>query len=74
MSSQPFDMKNKGGMFSYADSIDKLLMLFGTLGCIGDGMVMPGFMFVLSGLLGTYGSDELHSTDISSPNHTVDKV
>ncbi|KAH7857522.1 hypothetical protein Vadar_013626 [Vaccinium darrowii] len=66
-------MKNKGGMFSYADNIDKLLMLFGTLGCIGDGMMMPGFMFVLSGLLGTYGSDELHSTDISSPNHTVDK-
>lgn len=69
LSSQPFDMKNKGSMFSYADNIDKLLMSFGTLSCIGDGMMMPGLMFVLSGLLGTYGSDE-----VSLPNHTVDKV
>ncbi|KAG5521977.1 hypothetical protein RHGRI_034260 [Rhododendron griersonianum] len=67
------NMEGEGGMFSYADNIDKLLMLFGTLGSIGDGMIIPGVMFLLSGLIDTYGNLEPRSSDISSANCTVDK-
>ena len=44
-------MKSKTGLFSYSDALDKLLMLFGTLGSIGDGSMTPLTMFILSGLI-----------------------
>ncbi|KAE9454164.1 hypothetical protein C3L33_13929, partial [Rhododendron williamsianum] len=40
---------------------------------IGDGMIIPGVMFLLSGLIDTYGNLEPRSSDISSANCTVDK-
>ncbi|XP_059633645.1 putative multidrug resistance protein [Cornus florida] len=52
-------MGSKGGMFRYADGVDKLLMLFGTLGSIGDGLMNPLTMFVLSGVINEYGSAQL---------------
>lgn len=59
-------MRGKGGRFSYAvaDNIDKLLMLFGPLGSIGDGMIIPGVMFLLIGLIDTYGNLEPRSSDL----------
>lgn len=62
-------MGRTGSIFRYADGLDMFLMLFGTLGCIGDGMMTPVTMLLLSGLINDYG------TSVSAPNNeTVDKV
>ncbi|KAK1415749.1 hypothetical protein QVD17_31535 [Tagetes erecta] len=61
-------MTNKGGMFYYADGIDKLLMLFGTIGCLGDALMSPLTMLILSGIINDYGGD-----DVSFSNDIVDK-
>ncbi|THG06666.1 hypothetical protein TEA_005289 [Camellia sinensis var. sinensis] len=63
-------MGSKGGVFRFADGVDKLLLLFGTLGCIGDGMMTPLTMFVLSGVVNEYGSS---SAQLSFSIHVVDK-
>ena len=49
-------MGSNNGMFRYADGVDKLLMTFGTLGSIGDGLQIPLMMFVLSDVINTYGN------------------
>ncbi|KAK3006342.1 hypothetical protein RJ639_017491 [Escallonia herrerae] len=61
-------MGRKGGMFQYADGVDKLLMLFGTLGCVGDGLMSPLTMIVLSDLVNVYGK-----ADISISSDVVNK-
>ncbi|PHU20248.1 ABC transporter B family member 18 [Capsicum chinense] len=48
-------MGKDGGLFRYADCVDKLLMFLGTLGCIGDGLMTPLNMFILSSLIDDYG-------------------
>ncbi|GAA0138414.1 ATP-binding cassette [Lithospermum erythrorhizon] len=48
-------MAKKDGMFRYADGVDKFLMLFGTLGSIGDGLQIPLMMFILSDVINDYG-------------------
>ncbi|XP_034683654.1 ABC transporter B family member 15-like [Vitis riparia] len=48
-------MGRKGGMFRYANGIDMLLMLLGTLGSIGDGLMSPLTMLVLSDVINEYG-------------------
>lgn len=65
-------MRGKGGVFRYADNIDKLLMLFGTLGSIGHGLIIPVLMFVLSRLIDTYGNVQTQSK--SSAHRVEDKV
>ncbi|XP_049343241.1 putative multidrug resistance protein [Solanum verrucosum] len=47
---------NKQGMFRFADKKDKLLMFFGTLGSMGDGLQIPLMMFVLSDVINDYGN------------------
>lgn len=42
-------------MFRYADSIDKFLIFFGTLGSIGDGMQIPLTMYILKDVINAYG-------------------
>ncbi|KAL4574000.1 hypothetical protein LXL04_020822 [Taraxacum kok-saghyz] len=49
-------MAKKGGMFYYADGIDKVLLLFGTIGSIGDGLMSPLTMVILSGIIDEYGT------------------
>ncbi|PWA52634.1 AAA+ ATPase domain-containing protein [Artemisia annua] len=61
-------MVKKGGMFHYADGIDKLLMLCGTIGCIGDGLMSPLTMIILGGIIDEYGGGEPNFT-----NDVVDK-
>ncbi|KAK8542688.1 hypothetical protein V6N12_015273 [Hibiscus sabdariffa] len=61
-------MAAKDGMFQYADRIDKLLMFFGTLGSIGDGLQYPLTMFVLSKVINDYGDPKFKLS-----NDTVDK-
>lgn len=62
-------MGDKGSMFRYADGTDKLLMLFGALGSIGDGLQYALTMYVLSHVINEYGSP-----NSSLSNDTVDKV
>ncbi|XVF02602.1 hypothetical protein REPUB_Repub04eG0189000 [Reevesia pubescens] len=59
-------MANKGGsLFRYSDGIDKLLLFCGTLGSIGDGMMSPVNMYILSSALNDYGgSDQFFSNEI----------
>lgn len=59
----------KDGMFRYADNVDKLLMFFGTLGSIGDGLQYPLTMLVLSKVINEYGDPNAKLS-----NDTVDKV
>ncbi|XVE50544.1 hypothetical protein DITRI_Ditri01bG0171300 [Diplodiscus trichospermus] len=61
-------MAAKDGMFRYADGVDKLLMFFGILGSIGDGLHYPLTMFVLSKVINEYGNP---NSKLS--NDTVDK-
>ncbi|KAI3466213.1 hypothetical protein Pfo_022876 [Paulownia fortunei] len=49
-------MGKRDGIFRYADRVDKLLMFFGTLGSIGDGLQIPLMMFVLSDVINEYGN------------------
>ncbi|PKI32675.1 hypothetical protein CRG98_046940, partial [Punica granatum] len=50
-------MRSKDSMFRYADRLDKMLMLFGTLGSIGDGLQYPLMMFVVSKVINEYGRE-----------------
>ncbi|KAJ0763300.1 putative ABC-type xenobiotic transporter [Helianthus annuus] len=61
-------MGGKGGMFYYADGIDKVLMLFGTLGCLGDALMSPLTMLILSGILDDYGGGDGISFSIDVVN------
>lgn len=56
-------------MFRYADGIDKILMFFGTLGSIGDGIQIPLMMFLLKDVINAYGDKNSGLT-----NDMVDKV
>ncbi|KAH9772915.1 ABC transporter B family member 15 [Citrus sinensis] len=62
-------MGTKGGLFRYADGKDKLLLLFGTVGSIGDGMMTPLTMYILSMVI-----NELGTSDISISIEAVDKL
>lgn len=64
-------MGKKGGLFKYADGVDKLLMVFGTLGSIGDGLMTPLTMLVLSRVINEYGGGE---ATLTFSNAIVDKV
>ncbi|XP_051133578.1 putative multidrug resistance protein [Andrographis paniculata] len=48
-------MGKQNGIFRYADGKDKLLMLCGTLGSMGDGLQIPLTMYVLSSVINDYG-------------------
>ncbi|KAH9708537.1 ABC transporter B family member 15 [Citrus sinensis] len=61
-------MGTKGGLFRYADGKDKLLLAFGTVGSIGDGMMTPLTMYILSMVI-----NELGTSDISISIEAVDK-
>ncbi|KAI6687429.1 hypothetical protein NL676_024257 [Syzygium grande] len=56
-------MGSKDSMFRYADGFDKLLMLLGTLGSIGDGMQYPLTMYVLSTVINQFGKAGASVTD-----------
>ena len=62
-------MGMKDSMFRCADGVDKLLMLLGTLGSIGDGLQHPLSMYILSDVINSYGS-----ASGSLTNDDVDKV
>ncbi|CAK7338360.1 unnamed protein product [Dovyalis caffra] len=61
-------MGGKDSMFRYADSKDKVLMFFGVLGSIGDGLQYPLTMYVLSHVINEFGS-----SGKSVSNDTINK-
>ena len=63
-------MGGKDSMFRYADGKDKLLMLLGTMGSIGDGLQYPLTMFVLRSVINDYGNPARSTLS----NDIVDKV
>lgn len=58
-----------GSLFSHVDSVDKLLMFIGFLGCLGDSLATSLTMYVLSGALNSFGT-----TDQSIAKAVVNKV
>ncbi|KAL3819306.1 hypothetical protein ACJIZ3_005211 [Penstemon smallii] len=61
-------MGSKGGLFRYADGFDKFLMILGTLGSMGDGLMSPLNMYILSGVI-----DEYATANLSLSKNIVDK-
>jgi hypothetical protein len=45
-------------LFKFADAYDKLLMVLGFLGAVGDGATTPGMLFVMSGLINVFGQKQ----------------
>lgn len=62
-------MGEKGGLFRFADSVDKLLMFVGILGSIGEGLASPLTMYVTSGAIDAFGA-----SDQSIAKKVVDEV
>ncbi|XP_068642203.1 putative multidrug resistance protein [Aristolochia californica] len=58
-------------IFRHADGIDRLLMLFGVLGSMGDGLTTPIMLFVTSKIMNNLGAGP--SDDPSSFRHLIDK-
>lgn len=56
-------------LFRFAEGIDKLLLTFGVMGSIGDGLMQPITMILLSRLINTFGSKNTIFT-----TETVNKV
>lgn len=56
-------------LFSYADWKDKVLMLLGTMGSIGDGVMHPLTLLVLGSTINSYGA-----AGTSLSNMSTDKV
>ncbi|KAL9297836.1 hypothetical protein ACSQ67_023732 [Phaseolus vulgaris] len=50
------------GLFRYADGVDKLLMFFGTLGSLGDGLQTPLMFYILSEVINAFGDKNSHLT------------
>lgn len=49
-------VKSGSGIFRYANNSDKVLLLLGVLGSIGDGLMTPLTMIVLSDTINEFGS------------------
>lgn len=64
-------MGREHGLFRYADGVDKLLVLLGVAGSVGDGLMTPLTMLVLSDVINKYGGAS--ATD-AFENATVHKV
>ncbi|XP_051144246.1 ABC transporter B family member 15-like [Andrographis paniculata] len=61
-------MGTNGGLFRWADRIDKLLMFLGALASVGEGLAGPLSMYVLSGAMDAFGR-----ADQSIPQEVVNK-
>ncbi|KAG6396460.1 hypothetical protein SASPL_142610 [Salvia splendens] len=57
-----------GDLLSCADSVDRLLMLIGAVAAIGEGLLSPVTMYMLSGAIDSFGS-----ADQSISNGVVNK-
>lgn len=53
-------------LFKYADALDVLLMMVGTLGAIANGMTLPAMLIIQSHLINTFGSLQSNPASISA--------
>ncbi|KAL7140886.1 hypothetical protein ABFS83_08G017200 [Erythranthe nasuta] len=60
-----------GSIFTFADGFDKLLMILGFLGAVGDGITVPLILFLYSRLMNTIGSSANNS---GMASHLTDHV
>ncbi|CAM6050786.1 unnamed protein product [Sphagnum compactum] len=58
-------------LFSYADPLDYLLMMLGTIGSIGNGMTLPIMTLILGGLINAFGDNQ---NDNQQVIHAVSKM
>jgi hypothetical protein len=58
-------------LFSFADPLDYLLMILGTIGSIGNGMTLPIMTLILGGLINAFGDNQ---NDNQQVIHAVSKV
>ncbi|KAL8550599.1 hypothetical protein ACS0TY_009142 [Phlomoides rotata] len=61
-------MGTRGGLFRFADRVDKLLMFVGGLATIGEGLASPLTLYLVSGSIDAFGTP-----DQSLANAVVDK-
>lgn len=67
-------MGAKGGVFRYADDVDKLLLLFGTLGSIGEGLLTPFTLALISGIINKFSRlPDLQSAAVFDATRTGDQ-
>lgn len=61
-------------LFTYADMVDRFLMLLGMVGCLGDGMISPSVLLVLSSMINTYGTagNSLRGADINKVSFSIE--
>ncbi|KAM1956672.1 hypothetical protein ACFX16_026054 [Malus domestica] len=53
-------------LFSYADKTDIILMLFGTIGAIGNGSAMPLMTILLGEMINSFGSNQNNADVVSA--------
>ncbi|CAK9201386.1 unnamed protein product [Sphagnum troendelagicum] len=58
-------------LFSFADPLDYLLMILGTIGSIGNGMTLPIMTLILGGLINAFGDNQ---NDNQQVIHAVSKM
>ncbi|GLJ37717.1 hypothetical protein SUGI_0766220 [Cryptomeria japonica] len=69
MSSENFQLRVLiWNLFQHADCIDRLMMVIGSLGAVGDGCYTAGVMSIISSAVNDLGSG---SNSIGNLNHTV---
>jgi len=52
-----------GQLFRFSDSLDQFLMLFGTIGAVAQGAIMPGFSFIFGALIDTFNKPGINFLD-----------
>lgn len=57
-------------LFKYADDVDMVLMILGTLGALADGMSTPTLLIATSGLVNTLGN----GFTAAHPQHFMDEI
>lgn len=58
-------------LFSFADKLDYVLMIFGSIGAIVHGSSMPVFFLLFGQMVNGFGKNQ---TDLSTMTHEVSKV
>lgn len=58
-------------LFAFADPLDYLLMIVGSIGAIGNGLAMPLMTLIFGALTNAFGSNQ---TDTTTLVHEVSKV
>ena len=61
-------------MFMHADGVDLLLMIFGFIGSVGDGLLTPLVLFITSHLMNNIGTGSSAVSLTDSFSNSINKV